>query len=465
VHGGRQRRLTALALSPPPGGPPFETILDLPGFHSGSAEARFQICRSPMPHQPPHAAPIARHAEARIRVALGDTRIVALVGPRQSGKTTLVRKIAADLDMSFVTLDDEQFRQFANDDPSGFVRGLDRAVIDEIQRAPNLILALKKAVDEDSRPGRFVVTGSVDLFKGTISPDSLAGRVETIELLPFSQAEIERSKPSAFLDHAFAADFPARAERTPRKPDLIHRVVSGGYPEALVRATPSRRQAWLTAYSRALTTRDVAEIAGISKTAELSRLIDLAAVASGQTVNLANLARPLGVDGKTIDRWLGLLEQMFVVRRIRAWHRNDLKRLVKTPKLHFLDSGLLAALRRVNEKDVKDDRSKLGALLEGFAFSELSKLAGQSDDPVAIGHLRDRDQLEVDFVLERGRRVVGIEVKASATVKPEDFRGLRRLAEATGRAFACGIVLHDGERIQRIEDRLFAMPIERLWSA
>ncbi len=417
-----------------------------------------------MPDQPTDTAPIPRHAEARIRIALADTRIVALVGPRQSGKTTLVRKIAADRNMHFVTLDDEQFRQFANDDPGGFMRGLDRAVIDEVQRAPGLILALKKAVDEDSRPGRFLITGSVDLFKGMISPDSLAGRVETIELLPFSQAEIDRGTPSGFLTRAFDVDFPADPEKTGRTPDLIKRVVSGGYPEALARANPARRQTWLSAYSRALTTRDVAEIAGVSKTTELSRLIDHAAVASGQTVNLSGLGRPLGVDGKTIDRWLTLLEQMFVIRRVRSWHRNDLKRLVKTPKLHFLDSGLLAALRRVTEQDIKDDRSKLGALLEGFVFSELTKLVGQSDAPVSISHLRDRDKVEVDFVLEKVGRVVGLEVKSAASVKPEDFHGLKRLQEATGRAFACGIILHDGERIQRTGDRLFAMPVQQLWT-
>lgn len=413
---------------------------------------------------PTHATPITRHAEARLRTALSDTRIVALVGPRQSGKTTLARKVAADRKMDFVTLDEEQFRQFANDDPSGFMRGLDRAVIDEVQRAPGLILALKMAVDEDPRPGRFLITGSVDLFKGTISPDSLAGRVETVELLPFSQAEIDRRAPSVFLERAFEADFPSTLEKTGITPGLIQRVVSGGYPEVLARADPARRRAWLSDYTRALTTRDVAEIAGVSKTSELSRLIEHAAVASGQTVNLSGLGRPLGVDGKTVDRWLTLLEQMFVLRRVRAWHRNDLKRLVKMPKLHFLDSGLLAALRGVTAEDIKADRSKLGALLEGFVFSEVTKLVGQGDGPVSIHHLRDRDKVEVDFVLEKAGRVVGLEVKAAASVKPDDFHGLKRLQEATGRAFACGIVLHDGNRIQRTGDRLFAMPIQQLWA-
>ena len=264
-----------------------------------------------MPDLPTAAAPIPRHAEARLRTALADTRIVALVGPRQSGKTTLVRQIAAARKMEFVTLDDEQRRSFAN------------------------------------------------------------------------------------------------------------------------------------------TTRDVAGLADVAKTAELSRLLPHVALASGQILNLAGLARPLGVDGKTIDRWLTLLEPMFVVRRVRAWHRNDLKRLVKTPKLQFLDSGLLAALRRVTEDDVKRDRSKLGALLEGFVFSELAKIVDQGDELVSISHLRDRDQIEVDFVLERAGRVVGVEVKAAASVKPEDFRGPRQLQDATGRAFACGIVLHDGERMER----------------
>ena len=410
----------------------------------------------------PHA-PIRRHAETRIRAAMKDTRIVAIVGPRQSGKTTLARKIATDQGMNFVTLDDEQFRHFASSDPGGFMRGLDRAVIDEIQRAPDLILALKKAVDEDTRPGRFLITGSVDLFRGAISPDSLAGRVEAIELLPFSQAEISRHTAPGFLARAFTGDFPALKE-TGRTADLIARVVAGGYPEALARTRPARRRNWLSAYARALTTRDVAQIADISKTAELSRLLDHAAIAAGQTLNLSALAGALGVDGKTVERWLTLLEQMFLIRRVPAWHNNHLKRLVKAPKLHFIDSGLLAVLQRVSEADIQRERSKLGPLLEGFVFSELAKLIGQGDDPVSLSHFRDRDRVEVDFVLEKAGKVVGIEVKATATVKPRDFHGLKRLQEAVGRTFACGVILHDGERIQRAGDGLFAVPVAALWA-
>ena len=400
-----------------------------------------------------------------MRAALGDTRIVAIVGPRQSGKTTLARRIAGDDGRPFVTLDDEQFRRFAEDDPAGFVRSQPVAVIDEIQRAPALILALKKAVDEAPRPGRYLITGSVDLFKGALSPDSLAGRVDTIELLPFSQAEIAGAGAPEFLDRAFAGDFPSLAVTGPTD-DLIERVISGGFPEALSRTAPARRRRWLRAYVRALAERDVSEIAAIDKSVEMRRLIDHAATASGQLINLSALGSRLGIDGKTVDRWLALLEHMFLVRRIRAWHRNRLKRLVRTPKLHFLDSGLLAALRGADAADIAKDRGKLGPLLECFVHAEIAKAIALSDETTTVGHYRDKDRLEVDLVLERSPdRVAGIEVKEGATVHPRDFRGLERLRSATGDGFACGIVLHDGERIQQTGSRLYAMPVKMLWTA
>ncbi|MGA0099335.1 MAG: ATP-binding protein [Steroidobacteraceae bacterium] len=411
----------------------------------------------------PPVQAVDRHAERQVRVALDDTRIVALVGPRQSGKTTLSRKIARDRGMGFVTLDDDQFRRFAVGDPDGFVRGLGSAVIDEVQRAPGLVLALKRAVDEDPRAGRFLITGSVDLFDATISPDSLAGRVETVELLPFSQAEIERRGPSTFLEQAFSGDFPSMTQ-TGFTQDLVGRVLGGGYPEALSRVNLVRRQAWFSAYARALATHDANEIAEVHKTHALTRLMNLAAATSGQTVNLAALAASLGVDAKTVDRWLTLLERMFLLRRVAAWHCNELKRLTKAPKLHFLDSGLLAALRRVSADDIAADRTLLGSLLEGFVFSELSKLVAGSEIETVISHVRDREQVEVDFVLERGAQLVAIEVKASVSLRPADFQPMKKLRDTIGSDFSCGIILHDGERVQRVGDRLFAMPVSQLWS-
>lgn len=406
-----------------------------------------------------------RHAEAQVRVALADTRIVAIVGPRQSGKTTLAQRIARDHGRPFITLDDEQHRRFAEDDPIGFTRGNPTAVIDEIQRVPNLILAIKQIVDENPRPGRYLITGSVDLFRGSISPDSLAGRIETIELLPFSQAEIAGAGLPGFLDRAFAGDFPKFAETGPMS-DLTERVLAGGFPEALSRAVPARRRNWLLSYARSLAQRDVSDIAAIGKLDEMARLMDHAAVSAGRLLNMSGLGSRLGVDGKTVDRWLNLFEHMFLVRRVRAWHRNDLKRLVRTPKLQFLDSGLLAALRRVDAATIHRDRRQVGALLECFVHSELVKAAALSEEPTAISHYRDKDRVEVDLVLERSPgEVVGVEVKAGATVRPGDFKGLARLKEAAGQRFSCGVVLHDGERVQEASPKLFAMPISVLWDA
>ncbi len=408
---------------------------------------------------------VPRHAEARVREALTDTRIVAIVGPRQSGKTTLARRIADDDGRPFITLDDEQYRRFAEDDPIGFVRSNPAVVIDEIPRAPALILAIKQAVDEDPRPGRYLITGSVDLFRAAVSPDSLAGRVETVELLPFSQAEIARTGAPGFLDRAFAGDFPSFGVAGDAT-GLTERILAGGFPEALSRAAPARRANWLRSYARSLAERDVPDIATIGKRDALARLLDHVAASSGQLLNMSGIGSRLGVDGKTVDRWLALFEHMFLVRRVYAWHRSELKRLVKRPKLQCLDSGLLAALRRIDAAAIARDRQQLGLLLECFVYSELAKTAALSDHPIFFSHYRDKDQVEVDLVLERlPGGIVGIEVKAGATVHPGDFKGLARLREATGRRFACGIVLHDGDRIQQVGPKLFAMPVSAIWES
>ena len=407
---------------------------------------------------------LPRHAESQVGAALADTRVVALVGPRQSGKTTLARQFAND-GRPFVTLDDEQFRRFAQDDPVGFMRGRQTAVIDEIQRAPALILELKKKVDEDPTPGRYLITGSVELFRSAISPDSLAGRIETIELLPFSQAEAAVAGVPNFLARAFSRDFP-NLDTTGPTENLIARVLSGGYPEVLVRPDPVRQRRWLHAYARALAERDISEIATVGRRDRLSTLLDHVAVSASQQLNLSNLGSRLGVDSKTADRWLGLLEQMYIVRRIPAWHSNDLRRLIKAPKLQFLDSGLLAALRGVHRETINSDRGKLGPLLECFAYSELIKAIDLTNDSIRIRHFRNKERLEVDLVLERTPgELVGIEVKAGATVRPDDFRGLTRLREALGDQFACGILLHDGDRIQQTASHMFAMPFKALWES
>lgn len=405
------------------------------------------------------AVPVPRHAEGRLKAALADTRVVAIVGPRQSGKTTLARKAAGR--RPFFTLDDEQTRSFAQNDPTGFLRGMDRAVIDEIQRVPSLVLAIKRSVDEDRRPGRFLITGSADLFAGAIAPDSLAGRVETVELLPLSQAEIERAAAPTFLDSAFAGAI-AGSDSGPT-PDLVERVLAGGFPEAVARGG-ARRRNWLVSYAQSLAERDVADIAQVERGDLMNLLIEHAALMSGQLLNMSDLGGKIGIDSKTINRWIALLEKIFLLRRVRPWFRNGLKRLVKTPKLHFLDSGLLAALVGVDAARIVHDRPSFGAMLECFVHAELAKAILLSTERTTLSHYRDKDQAEVDFVLERTPgRIVGVEVKATATARPDDLKGLSRLRDGAGKNFALGILLHDGDRVIPFGDRLIAAPLSVLW--
>ncbi len=405
-----------------------------------------------------------RFIERRIREALTDTPVVAINGPRQAGKTTLARFIASD-GRDYITLDDATILDAARTDPSGFVRRLDRAIIDEVQRAPDLMLALKRAVDDDRRPGKFLITGSANILTMKTARESLAGRMEVCTLLPLAHAEhLDMAEPT-FLADAFAGRLPAPMMLV-TGPDLIDTILAGGFPSALARGTPRRRRDWARAYIAAIAERDVRDLSSIDKPGEIPRLITVAAHRTAQLVNVATISNALGLARKTVESYLGLLEQLFLIRRLQPWHRNELSRLIKTPKLHFIDTGLLAASRALTIEKLLVDRSALGPLLETFVFAELLRLASWSDAALRFSHYRDKDQLEVDIVIENeGGDIVGVEVKASATVTRNDFRGLRRLAEATGAAFKLGVVLYDSDQPVAFGDKFLAAPISTLWSS
>jgi uncharacterized protein len=403
---------------------------------------------------------LARHAEAQIREAMKDTRVVAIAGPRQSGKTTLARAIASETH-AYLTLDDPATLASAHADPAGMIRRLDSAVIDEIQRAPELVLAIKRAVDENPRPGRFLITGSADILAMPKASESLAGRIEIVPLLPLSQAEIRGAPASGFLDAAFAGAFADKAVQTD---DLAALVMTGGYPEAVARTGESRRRAWHRAYLRSLLDRDLRDLSHASRLDRMPDLFNLLATRAGQLVNWSSLGNDARLDGKTVEHYLRLLEQLYLVRRLPAWSGNQTQRLVSTPKLHFIDSGLLASTLGLNAAQVMLDRSPLGPALETFVHGELLKASHLSADPVNLSHYRDKDMLEVDFVLERSGDIVGVEVKAAASVTAADFRGLKRLRDRVGAQFRSGIVLFDGEQVLPFGDRLFAAPIAHLWT-
>jgi predicted AAA+ superfamily ATPase len=403
-----------------------------------------------------------RLAERRIREALSDTRIVMVAGPRQAGKTTLAHQVAGER-MPFLTLDDATTRAGALADPVGFIRRLDRAVIDEVQRAPELLLALKASVDADPSPGRFLLTGSANLMTLPRVADSLAGRMEIIRLLPLAQAEIKATAP-AFLDQVFAGAVPPPGALVVGD-ELVETVLAGGYPEALTRRSWARRQDWYLDYIEALVQRDIRDIAQIEQIQQMPQLLRMLAQHAGQLINYTGLGAPLGMNHVTTQKYIGIFESLFLVRSLQPWYTNALKRLTKTPKLHFLDSGLLAAVGDVTPDRLRRDRSAFGALLETFVFAELLKAASWAHERVAFSHFRDKERNEVDIVMENRRsQIVGIEVKAAASVTRSDFHGLRRLAEACGDRFVLGLVLYDHDQVIPFAERMLAAPLSSLWS-
>jgi hypothetical protein len=405
----------------------------------------------------------ARTIEPRIAEAQQDTPVILLVGPRQAGKTTLVRQIAQQQGLSYLTLDDELTLLSAREDPVGLIRTLDKVVIDEIQRAPQLLLAIKKSVDEDRRPGRFLLTGSANLMALPTVADSLAGRMETLSLLPLSQTEIE-SKSSNWISHAFAGQILKSPDTSASGNDLIERVLRGGYPEALSRTSATRRVTWLQQYTDALIQRDVQDIASIDKINQLPRFLSALAQTAGQMCNYNQLGGQLGLDGKTAARYIGIFEQMYLLKRINVWASNRLKRVVKTPKLQFMDAGLLSALLDLNRREVLQDRTRFGKVLETFVFGELLKHITTADAPYRVLYYRDADQVEVDLLIENSAgHLIGVEVKAAATVKNSDFLGLKKLAALAGEQFKMGVLLYDGSETVPLGDRIWAAPLSSLW--
>lgn len=404
-----------------------------------------------------------RLAEARLLEALADSPVVLLHGPRQCGKTTLAKLVGGRLGFTYITFDDDVARQGAEADPAGFIDRLaGPAILDEIQRVPGLFTALKATVDRRREPGRFLLTGSANVLLVPHLADSLAGRMEILRLYPLAQIELAR-RESTFIANLLGGAFKTR--RSPRLAgELAERIVAGGYPAALTRSAGRRRATWYRDYLNAIIQRDIRDLARIGALDALPRLLALTAGQTARLLNVSELAAPFSVSRPTIRDYVTLLQRVFLLEELPPWHSNRLSRLVKTPKLHLGDTGLACALLGVDGVALDADRTLLGQLLETFVFQELRRQGSWHEDPLSFFHFRDRDDFEVDIVIEKGSRsVAGVEVKASATVTAADFRGLRKLKDAAGSAFVGGAVLYDGETSVSFGDGLFAVPIRALW--
>jgi uncharacterized protein len=402
-----------------------------------------------------------RHLQGMLQQALADTPVVLVNGARQVGKTTLVRSASG---RRYLNLDDATVLAAARSDAAGFLSGLEGPVtLDEVQKAPELFPAIKASVDRSRRGGRFLLTGSTDVLSFPRLSDSLAGRMEVLSLWPFSQGELAGSR-EGFLDAVFSSRLPACAPGSLARRELAGRVARGGYPEVQRRRSGARRAAWFESYLAAVLQRDVRDLAQVDGLLVLPRLLGLLAARSAATLNVADLSREAGVPQTTVTRYLALLSATFLLQTVPAWSANLGKRLVKAPRVHLADTGLACHLLGLGEARLVREPERLGPLLESFVTLELRKQLAWSRTSAKLFHFRTHAGQEVDLVLEDSLgRLVGIEVKASHTVRAEDFRGLRALAEITGRRLVRGVVLYSGPEPVAFGPRLVALPLDAVW--
>ncbi len=391
---------------------------------------------------------------------------MVVLGARQVGKSTLVAQIAQGEpeERQIITLDDEARRRSAIEDPTGFVADLQGPVaIDEVQRAPDLLLAIKQSVDEDQRPGRFLLTGSANILTAPTIADALTGRAEYLRLWPFSQAEL-RGTPAGLIAGLFAGRAPHIVDAETGRRAHAEMLVAGGFPEAR-RRSAARRVPFFDSYLDTVLERDLQSIARVHDRANVRRLLGAVAAGTGSALNLNDLSRDLGISANTVRAHIDLLETLFLLYRLPAWHSNLLSRLAKSPKLHVVDSGLLAYLLSANAERVWSDGQTAGALIETFVVMEIVRQSNVDPDPLRAFHFRDRQGHEVDLVLERrDGTVIGIEAKAAASPGRADFQGLRLLRERLGERFAFGALLYTGPATVPFGDRLAAIPLQGLWA-
>lgn len=410
---------------------------------------------------------IARHAEAAVNLALTDTRVVIVLGARQVGKSTLLEWVAAGEGgrRQLVTLDDQAVRSAATLDPAGFVATLETPVaIDEIQRVPELMTEIKLRVDRDHTPGQFVLTGSANLLEMKQIKDSLAGRAEYLRLYPFSRGELLGHR-EVFVPSLAKGEFPRVVDAPVGRTAYAEMLATGGYPEAQGRA-PSRRHRFFESYVEGVLERDLATLGDVADRAAVGRLLQAIGATSGSELNIDRLSASLSTPATTVRRHIDLLETLFLIRRVPAWSNNLLARTIKRPKVHITDTGLLASLVGADERRIETDLNLGGMFYETFVAMELDRQISWLDDRPQLFHFRDRDQREVDIVLEhRDGSVSAIEVKASATVRLGDLRGLIHLRDKLGDRFKAGVLLYTGASTVPFGERLAAVPICGLWTS
>jgi len=408
-----------------------------------------------------------RGIENELRDILSVSRAAAITGPRQAGKSTLARQLQrAGVVPNYFSLDDEATRTAALADPDGFALSLPRpAVIDEVQRAPDLMLAVKQILDQDQTPGQFLLTGSADLVTARVVADALPGRVEYVNLWPLSQAEVSGNLASVI--DALLAGSPPQVTGAPKgRAASAELVVTGGFPDAL-RRTARQRARYFRSYVQTVLGRDLPEVGQVRvDPSKLEQLLRLLAARTSGLANHSALGRELALDDKTVKAHVELLRQLFLLYRLPPWSGNLGARQVKTPKLLLGDSGMAAALVGADavRYTAPDQGLLAGMLLETFVVMELVKQATWSATAVELFFYRDTEKREVDVVIESSAGdVVAIETKAAASVTHSDIRGLDLLRARLGARFKAGVVVYSGQHTLQMADRIWALPLSGLW--
>jgi hypothetical protein len=405
-----------------------------------------------------------RYSANNVREALADTPVVFVMGPRQVGKTTLVKSLITE-EWEYITLDDQAQFEIAKADPVGFIRNLPpkQITLDEVQRLPELFVSIKQAVDEHRAPGRFLLTGSANALLLPHLSDSLTGRMESVRLTTLSECEILGHQPT-FLSKLLSKEAPSTRE-TRLRDYLLQRIVVGCFPEPLQRSSERRSTAWYQQYVSTLIQRDIQDLTHIDHPDLMTRLLKLTAFYAGKLVNFTELGNKLGLDRLTIKKYMALLEQLFLIEQLPAWHSNEYKRLVKKPKIHSIDTGMICAIRGLTRERLVRQPADFGLLLESFVYNELRKQATWIDEPLNFFHYRDKDKVEVDLIIENSvGDCFAVEVKAAASLNAKDFTGLKRFKNIAGERFKLGVLLYDGDHTTAFDDQLFAVPFGALWS-
>lgn len=405
-----------------------------------------------------------RYILNNVKEALSDTPVVFIMGPRQVGKTTLAQNFIDD-SWEYITLDDQSQFNIIKNDPVGFIRNLSKpkVVIDEVQRLPELFVSIKQSVDENKAPGRFLLTGSANALLLPKLSDSLAGRIESIPLMTLSECEIKNTKPT-FLQKLLSQVAPVTKEIRIRD-YLLDRLVTGCFPVVLSRKNESRVHSWYKNYVGTLIQRDVHDISDIRHPELMTKLMSVIMYHSGKLINFSEIGNKVKLDSTTVKKYIALLEQLFLVKKLPAWHTSEYKRLIKMPKIHAIDTGMMCALRGINKQKLIKSPVDIGPLLETFVYNELCKQAVFIDEPLYFYHYRDKNQVEIDIIIETSSGdYIAIEIKSSASLGSNDFLGLKKFKEITKEKFKFGVLLYDGDHTSAFGDNLFAVPIAALWS-